>query len=97
MMTKNKNILTAFIAIFLLAQFHLAMDCGDTHLHETGHNNEIGLHDHICLHSDVETSEGLYSRLGFNNYFSLSAHIAHASSSFKVDYLSPSPREPPVS
>ncbi len=96
-MTKNKNILTAIIAIFLLAQFHLAMDCGDAHLIETGHNNEIGLHDHICLHSDVETSEGLYSRLEFNNYFSLSARIAHASSSFTVDYLSPSPREPPVS
>lgn len=97
MRTKNKNILTAIIAVYLFAQFHLAMDCVDTHHHEIGHQTEIGFHDHSCLHSDVEVSERLHSACGYTNLFSLSNSIAQFSSSFKVDYLSASPREPPVS
>lgn len=97
MMTKNKNILTAIIAVFLLAQLHLAMNCGHPHHHEIGHETEIGFHDHSCLHSDVEVSERLHSIHRYTNSFNLSNTIAQFNSSFTVDYLSASPREPPVS
>lgn len=98
MIIKNRKILTGILAVFLSAQLHLALECGDSHVSELSQDigHDITLHDHICLHVDVEESGEQAKNYVFTHNPNSDDAILQYHSITDIDYLSPSPRGPPI-
>lgn len=98
MIIKNRKILTGILAVFLSAQLHLALECGDSHVSELSQDigHDITLHDHICLHADVEARGEQATNFVFTDNLGIDSAILQYRSITDIDYLSPSLRAPPI-